>query len=49
MNMIGHIKDVFGPVDMPFVSIQLDTNIKQVDFDFSSQSLFTKMKKSRKK
>lgn len=49
MNMIGHIKDIFGPVDMPFVSIQLDTNTKQVDFDFSSESLFTKMKKSKKK
>ena len=48
MNLIGQIKDIFGPIDMPFASIQLDKNTKQVDFDFSSESLFTKMKKSKK-
>ena len=48
MNKIGRIKDIFGPVSMPFVSVQLDANINKEDFDFYSDALYTKMKKSKK-
>jgi rRNA processing protein Gar1 len=47
MNKIGHIKDIFGPVDKPFVSIQLDNNKNHADFDFYSEFLYIKTKKSK--
>lgn len=48
MNKIGRIKDIFGPVVMPYISVQLDAEINKEDFDFYSDALYTKMKKSKK-
>jgi len=47
LNKIGVIKDIFGPVESPFVSIHADLKKKSTDFDFSLTPLYTKLKKSR--
>lgn len=48
MNKIGRIRDIFGPVNTPFISVQLDANNNKDNFDFYSDALYTKMKKSKK-
>lgn len=47
LNKIGKIKDIFGPVQRPYISIQTDPQKKQTDLDLGTSPLYTKLEKSK--